>query len=170
MLVETAVCAALISIALSSLLLVVVTFGRGTGTNRETSACELALRDALERLHEMPLRDVFPSFNQDPGDDPLGPGTAPGPNFAVPDLEVRPLDADGMVGRFEFNELTGVPGLREDIADAGFGTPRDLNADLGIDGLDHAADCVLVPVRVRLEWTGATGDRSLVVHHLLSFR
>jgi hypothetical protein len=48
--------------------------------------------------------------------------------------------------------------------------PRDLTADNKIDGADHASDYFVLPVRVRLEWKGASGNRILEIDTLVSAR
>ena len=49
------------------------------------------------------------------------------------------------------------------MKDASLGMPRDLNGDGVIDSEDHAGDYVLLPVKVRVNWRGITGDRSFEV-------
>lgn len=103
--------------------------------------------------------------------DPGGVGTAPGPDFAVAGLDPRREDPDGMVGRVLFPTDPDDPAvLREDLVDATFGMPRDMNADDEVDGDDRSGDYFLLPVRVRLEWRGVSGDRALDIDTLLVAR
>ena len=98
---------------------------------------------------------------------------APGANFAVPELNGLPGDADGLCGRVIFpTQLVGaVEQLREDVIDAELGMPKDLNGDAGvIDALDHAANYRLLPVRVRVEWQGAIGPRRVDIQTILCLR
>ena len=55
--------------------------------------------------------------------------------------------------------------LREDSADESLGMPRDLDGDKLVDSANHAADYVVLPVRVCIEWKGATGDMSLDLYN-----
>ena len=51
------------------------------------------------------------------------------------------------------------------------GMPRDLNNDGIVDAQDHAHDCILLPVKVRLEWKskcGRHGKRSLEIYSMLA--
>jgi hypothetical protein len=58
--------------------------------------------------------------------------------------------------------------LREDVVDAGLGMPRDLNLDGVIDALDHSGDYRILPVRVLVEWTGMSGNRTHRLETVLS--
>jgi hypothetical protein len=101
---------------------------------------------------------VFARYNSTGTDDPGGIGTAPGANFAVPGLEPRPGDPDGMVGQILFPATAGAPSvLREDLVDLALGMPRDLNGSGGTDSANHAADYQLLPVLVRVDWASAAG-------------
>jgi len=167
-LVETMVGAALLAIALSGMLMVIVSFGALGTVNRESQTAQQAAREVLEQIGGTPFQQVFASYDADPANDPGGPGTSPGAGFAVRGLGLRPGDPDGLAGRIEFPTVAGA--LREDANDPGLGLPRDLNSDNIFDGLDHSADYVLLPLRVRIEWRGKAGDRALVIEHLLTAR
>ena len=58
--------------------------------------------------------------------------------------------------------------MREDLADAELGTPRDLNGDCLVDASDHAADYTLLPVVVRLRWQSHHGPREFRLYTALS--
>src|SRR4029077_3113943 len=105
-------------------------------------------------------------------DDPGGPATAPGANFAVTGLSTVPGDADGMVGEYIFpTELVGgVAQLREDVVDARFGMPRDPDGDGDVDSIDHSGNYRILPVRVRLRWKGMNGVRVLELESILCSR
>jgi hypothetical protein len=125
----------------------------------------------LETLRGLPVGGVFADFNADAGDDPGGVGTSPGSGFAVQGLDAQAGDPDGFVGRVIFPVTVGDPGvLAEDHVDAGFGMPMDLNSDGVIDKADHAGNYRLLPVRVRVEWSGPAGDRFVELDSLLSVR
>lgn len=121
-----------------------------------------AARDMLERIQtrdedSFEFDELFAAFNSDPTDDPDGPGTAPGADFAVPGLDAAVGDLDGFPGKIIFPTMGGAPGvLREDFSDAAWGMPRDLSGDGVYDEADHSGDYGLLPVLVRIEWRGGT--------------
>lgn len=128
----------------------------------ETAMAGEGARTQLEEMHNHPFRDVFRLYNDDPSDDPGGPGTAPGSRFQVEGL--TPTTPGGFVGRVTFPTVGSQ--LREDVTDADLCLPRDLNGDEVIDDRDHAADCIVLPMRVRLVWkshSGQGGQRSLTM-------
>ena len=142
-----------------------MTLGR---INRETSLAMDAAQNVVERLKGEPVfSEVFQRFNATTADDPVL-GASPGWNFAVPGLNVQPGDPDGFAGQIQF------PGdgvmLLEGPADPELGLPRDLNSD-GLpapDGNDHANDYNLLPVRIRVDWTGARGNRRVEIITVLA--
>ena len=61
--------------------------------------------------------------------------------------------------------------LREDVADAGLGMPRDLDGDGFVEpGVNVAGEYVVLPVRVLIEWRGVSGDRSVQLETMLCTR
>lgn len=133
--------------------------------NEETSLADDAAQAVAAELRGQDFRDVFALYNTVAADDPAAT-PAPGPDFDVRGLTAQAGDADGRVGRVIFP--TGAPGtLREDVIDASLGLPRDVNGDGVVDAVDHAGDYVLLPVTIRLDWTGPTGDRSFELDLLL---
>lgn len=162
-----------------SMVVLVVAIGAGLGaissfasleeSNRETVTAYLAARRQVEALQAAEFDTLFADFNTTGGDDPGGAGTSPGAGFTVPGLDVQDGDADGMVGRIVLPEDPGdATVLREDLDDRGFGTPRDLSADGVADAVDHSTDYQLLPVRIRIEWRGASGNRFIEVPALLA--
>ena len=140
-------------------------------TNRETALAQAAARQAIEDLQARTFDELFVLFNTPTLDDPTGK-FAPGNAFDVPGLAPRADDLDGLVGQVILPEKSplGVSGLYENYSDAVMGMPRDLNGDGDIDDLNHAGDYQILPVRVRLEWTGKGGERMLEVHTIVSAR
>lgn len=152
-----------------------LTAGKGMRqSSRENWLASLRAQDVLESMRNQSYQDLYALYNEDPLDDPGGPGTAPGIHFSLPDLEPQTGDADGFVGRItlpSFNAGTEVAPdwqLREDSNHAGLGMPRDLNGDNVIDALDHSADFTILPVEVEIRWQSRFGPRRIQVHTLFS--
>lgn len=137
-------------------------------SNRETTIAYQGAQRMLEEMRAETFSQVFRLYNANPADDPGLPGSAPGASFAVPGLDVRADDADGFVGRILFPTTAGQ--LIENVVDDDFGLPRDLNGDGEQDGDDRTDDYIILPVRVRIEWTGLSGERFIEVESLMSFR
>jgi hypothetical protein len=126
--------------------------------NEEQSLALQAANRMLVTMQSETFAQVFARYNATGTDDPGGAGTAPGANFAVPGLEPREGDADGMPGQILFPNTTAAPGvLREDLANQPLGMPRDLNGSGGTDSANHAGDYNLLPVLVRVDWSSAAG-------------
>ena len=120
-----------------------------------------AVREKLEYIRTMPHEQIWALFNNDPSDDPAGPGTAPGPDFTVTELSPLDSDPDGQVGRIRF---PGTPtNLREDVNDPVLGMPRDLNMNLVIDSAP-ISEYAILPVEVSVEWVGGGEDRRFASH------
>jgi len=118
-----------------------------------------AARGIIEDMHNQSFSELFALYNADPTDDPGGVGTAPGNVFNVTGLNVQATDQDGFVG--EILLPSAAAPLLENAVDQDLGLPRDLNGDLVIDELDHAADYLILPLRIRVAWTGRAGPREL---------
>jgi len=114
----------------------------------ETAIAADATRVAIELIRAQPVGEILALFDGEPSNDPGGAGTAPGATFVVAGLAPTPGGAP--VGRIEFPFLDGR--LAEDLEDEMLGMPRDLSGDGVVDALDHRADWVVLPVRVRIEW------------------
>lgn len=139
--------------------------------NTEQARAVDAARDAVEALHEADFFDLFRLYNPDPGDDPGGPGTAPGTFFAVAGLTAPP--GRPAVGRIAFPTSVPDPAstrceLREDLEDRRLGMPRDLDLDGQVDALDHGGDYCVLPFLVEVEWQGSRGRRSYRLYSMLS--
>lgn len=136
---------------------------RHSRTKREFAIAAEGARNAMELMRSQPCSTLFATYNSVPGDDPGGVGSAPGQNFVVPGLEPRAGDADGCVGKILFPSVGGA--LRENVVDVNLGMPRDLDGDVTIDGMSHNADYILLPVHVRIEWKGVSGDVSFDLYN-----
>lgn len=133
----------------------------------EKSVAAEAARSQFEEMRNHPFSQLFQLYNDDPSDDPGGPGTAPGSRFAVKDL--TPVTPGQPVGRVIFPTVGNQ--LRENISDENFGMPRDLNGDDVVDNANHATDCIILPVQLRLEWVptnGKDGRRNFVMYTMFS--
>jgi prepilin-type N-terminal cleavage/methylation domain-containing protein len=171
-LVEIAMASAVLTIAAGGLMSSIVASMALTRVNNETALAQTYARRAIENMQGVDFADVFATFNNDPDDDPGGAGTAAGANFQAFGLEPMAADADGRPGQISFPAIVvgGVEQLREDVDDPALGMPRDLNGDGHTDALDHAANYRVLPVRVRVQWRGAAGPRTITVETLLTSR
>ena len=124
-----------------------------SATSEEIGSALETISNRMEEMRATEFSDIFSTYNTAPGDDPDGNGSAPGSTFAVRGMDQWPGDAS--VGLITF------PGdgseLREDFVDRELGMPRDLNGDGVIDARNHASDYIILPVRVRVRWTGRSG-------------
>lgn len=163
-LIEVAMAMTILSIAFLMYSSTSISVNRQRAASRESSIAAHAARETLETLRGETLSNIYALYNSDPSDDPLGPGTAPGHRFAVSGLNPIPGMPDGMIGEVQLPEMEiaeGVWQLREDLVRPDLSMPRDLNGDSIIDGNDHSTDYVQLPVRVRIDWKGRYGPRSL---------
>ena len=169
--VELVLVLGILGMAFGMLTSTLVANARQRHINRETALAVEAARDIFERMRNEDFDQVFALYNAQAADDPAGAGSAPGNVFDVPELRLPPGSQRRAVGEIVLPALqtdTGTWQLREDFDDAELGLPRDLNGDAIVDDLDHAFDCMLLPVRVELEWEGLYGARRLSVSTLLA--
>lgn len=169
-LIELAMALTILSIAFLMYASTSISVNRQREATRESSIAAFAARDVIENLRAEPIGNVYALYNSDPADDPGGPGTAVGSRFPVPELKPVPGMPDGMIGEVQLPTMEVAPGVwevREDLVRPDLGMPRDLNGDSIIDSVDHADDYVQLPVRVRLDWKGRYGLRSLKMDTLL---
>ncbi|MCP3920535.1 MAG: hypothetical protein GY711_33835 [bacterium] len=138
-------------------------------STRETTLAYQAATRVIERLQGTPCEDVFALYNSVTSDDPAD--GAPGADFAVEGLSAQDGDRDGMAGEVLLPVSSRFPWmLLEVLHDNDFGMPRDLNAD-GVVGFgDRSGDYTVLPVRVRIAWTGLSGDRAIEVETVLAVR
>jgi prepilin-type N-terminal cleavage/methylation domain-containing protein len=125
--------------------------------NKEASRATEAARAILERIDAEAFPEAFRRYNRVTSDDPGGAGTAPGAHFDVPGLAARADDADGLPGEVVFPVHPSNAGmLWEGLDDARLGMPCFLNADADQADL-VSTDYQILPVLVRVEWTGPGG-------------
>jgi hypothetical protein len=160
-LVEVAIVAVLLLVAVGGLSGAVISSLRLARTTEESTVADEAVRALAARMQTEDFGELFRRYNSTPGDIA---GAEPGAAFDVTGLAPQADDADGRVGRIVFPtvDFGGVQALREDVVDPRLGMPagRDLNGDTLVDALDHAGDYRILPARLIVEWTGAGGDRS----------
>jgi prepilin-type N-terminal cleavage/methylation domain-containing protein len=162
--VELVVAIAILTVALGSLASAVVATSSLNRANREVQLAAAAAQSAIERIRAARFEDAFALFNDDPADDPVsapGEPAAPGSSFEVPGLAGPGV----MAGRIVFPTVDGE--LREDVELAKLGLPRDLSGDREVDSDDHAHDYQILPVQVRITWSGTAGMRTLDVYTLV---
>jgi hypothetical protein len=165
-LIEVLISMIVLLVAVGGMLGSISSFAMLAETSREKAIALAAAQRTLEQMQLEAFDEVFVRFNDSAADDPAA-GASPGPDFAVTALQPRAGDADGLPGRVIFSVAPGVPGaLREDLADADFGMPRDLDGDGLTDGANHAADYAVLPVRVVIEW-GGTNNGALELQAVL---
>jgi len=157
----------LLEIVISTVILLTLLMGFSYGlvsstslgkATREQGAAREAARARLEEMRATTFEEILARFDGDPDNDPAA-GASPGAHFDVPGLTARTDDPDGRVGEIVF-PLSEDGELFEDVELPRLGMPRNLSAEGEVDDLDHAADYRLLPVLVRLEWRGASGNSS----------
>ena len=144
---------------------ITATIAHSAGKRERVKAVE-AVRSLLEEMRSLPCGELFARYNDDPTDDPEGVNSAPGRFFEVEGLEAQTGDADGFVG--EIILPATVAPLLENVVDESLGLPRDLNGDALIDDKDHAGDYILLPVHIRVQWSGHVGDREFEMFTMFS--
>jgi hypothetical protein len=163
---EVVIAVAVLTIGACGLVAVLVHSMTLAAMNRETRRATEVARGVLEQMHGVPVAEVYASYNDDPSDDPDGAGTAPGDSFAVT-TKAATTGTASLVGEIIFPSPVSGGSLREDVVDVSLGMPRDLNGDGAIDSADHKGDYVILPVKIRVSWSGVAGDRSFEICALL---
>jgi prepilin-type N-terminal cleavage/methylation domain-containing protein len=153
-LLEILVAVAVFGITMAALTTTQVSTVALSRTNLETSAALDAAQDVLESIEgEDDFTQIFARWKSG--------GTGPGNVFDVRGLEPTQDDPDGRVGEVVF------PGdgtqLLENGNDRALGLPRDLDLDTFIDGTDHALDYRILPVLVRVRWSGPGGVHQIEI-------
>jgi len=159
-LIEILVAVAVFGITMAALTTTQVSSIAMSRANLETSAAADAAQSVLEAMRdEDEFSEVFARWNATAADDPAA-GLSPGNAFDVPGLEPVRDDPDGRVGEVVFPG-DGVE-LREDANERLLGMPRDLDLDGGEpDADDHKGDYRILPVLVRVTWSGSGGEHRI---------
>ncbi len=155
---ELMVAIATLAVGLLGFTQALVTAMRAQRMSHEQGLAMEAARRQIELMKTAGFVNIFRQYNGDRGDDLGGPGTAPGPQFAVQGLSAG-QGGPALPGEVLFPALASQPAtLREDLTLPELGTPLDLNLDNGtIDSLDHASNYRLLPVLVRVRWLSMAG-------------
>lgn len=170
-LVEVLVATTVVMFALSMFVQVVLEVTRAREVAQGDARVGRTATSTVEMRHGQDFFELYALFNEDPSDDPDGPGSAPGAVLRVDG--VRPLPGQVAAGRVRFPELPDPddPGrmqLREDVVDRALGMPRDLDLDGLIDSEDHADDYVILPFALEFRWQTRAGPRSFRMFSMLS--
>lgn len=120
-------------------------------------------KSTIEMMKQSTFAEIWRRYNSNPADDPGGAGTAPGANFAVAGLRAQAGDADGMPGQVIFPEVAG--NLSETFVDARMGMPagKILNGDLDATDTNVNTTYMILPVRVVVDWQGASGRNHMEI-------
>lgn len=129
------------------------------------NAVELS-REVMEQMQAVTFSEVLARFNDDKTDDPEGNGTSVGSTWTRVDgtrgnVEGRIADSDSTAVTCTVSFPLLAKKLREDLDLPEYGLPMDLNGDGEIDSADHSGDYVLLPISLNLQYSGATGTRTL---------
>ncbi|MFT4647207.1 MAG: prepilin-type N-terminal cleavage/methylation domain-containing protein [Glaciecola sp.] len=163
-LVEVMIALTVISVAVYMLSsTITATMVHSSARKERTLSVESAM-NVLEHMRAVPFEELVALYNDDPDDDPKGPGTAPGPTFSIKGLS--PREGAQAVGFVILPMLEGQ--LRENLNMPGLSLPRDLNGDLVVDSEDHATDYKVLPVQILVEWGGASGSGHLKMSSMFS--
>lgn len=149
-------------------------------SNRETGVSLNVLRHVVEEFETLPLEEVYPRFNADPYDDPDGAGTARGASFTlephhkagllngpVPVATAAPTTRLPMTVEVSF-PLDGGGLLSEMVVGGMWGSQGwDLNGDGALTAGDRSSDYKLLPLHVRVTWSGPEGPKSIQTMRVL---
>jgi len=105
--IELMVVMSVMLVAVSIFYQMVIATSRLRSINHENSVAIEGARSQIEAMRNRGFDEVWALYNSDPGDDPDGAGTAPGPRFAVDGLEPLPGTPDGLVGEILFPAVFG---------------------------------------------------------------
>ncbi len=163
-LVEVMIALTVVSVAVYMLSSTITATMVHSSARKERAISVETAMNVLERMRAVPFEELYALYNEDPHDDPDGPGTGPGATFNVPGLE--PREGAQATGFIKLPSLEGK--LRENLAMPELSLPRDLNGDLVIDAADHANDYRVLPIQIRIEWSGASGEGRLKMASMFS--
>jgi Tfp pilus assembly protein PilV len=150
--------------------------------NSELAMATAAARVMVEELQATPFAEVFATYNEQPGDDPEGPGTANGNHFTI---QGSLLQLNAMITTTDTKASTTQTSVVDMTVDLRFptlpngtlseaatplfpGMPVDLNADGTISTGDRSGDYKVLPCLLVITWNTSRGARSLTIPKLLT--
>ena len=140
--------------------------------NREVAVATDGARRVISDLQGADFGSIFALYNSSQTGNTLGGQTISAGAFAIDGLTPVNGDADGMVGQILLPESTNFLGtveLREDLDNARFGMPRDLDGNgTSGDALDHSGDYQVLPVVIEVDWRGPKGPAHVEFKTVLS--
>ena len=161
---EIAIAVAVLAVGMGGAVYSLLTSSSLERSTREQALALQAAESCLESLQATNFPETFLRFNGTAADDPAA-GDSPGNDFDVVGLSAWPGDPDGLPGEILFPG-DGVS-LFENVNMPQLGMPRDLTLDdppaVDLVNIDHADDYRVLPVLVRVRWTGARGNRELLM-------
>lgn len=162
-LIEIIIALGVVVVAILGIMSALVAASRMDEATAEQVRALNACRTTIEMMRQTTFAEIWRRYNSNPADDPGGAGTAPGANFAVTGLRALDGDADGMPGQIIFPELAG--NLSETVIEARLGMPvaKDLNGDGDAVDVNVNADYLILPVRVVVDWKGASGPSHMEI-------
>ena len=142
--------------------------------NRETMVAHQAARALAEQMQNGTFSQIFANYNSLGSDDPGGAGRGHGASFDVPGLRLSDEDRAAAqhagrstsVGAVEF-PTNGAGALSESVTDAALWMPSDLNGDGAITAGAMPGSYLVLPVRIRVTWSGVAGPRTVTFQTLL---
>jgi hypothetical protein len=132
--------------------------------NRESTLGIAEAKRLLGEVRGETEARLLATYDDDKSNDPDGAGTAPGRVVPLPGLGWSGANASGSCTVLLPYDNAG--NLREDLDLPELGLPRDLDGDGLVDSADHSTDAIFLPVAVRVEWTGAQGQRQIVLRSI----
>lgn len=163
-LIETMIVLGTVTLTILGVITAHLTCARLGQTNHETQAAAQRVRTVMEEISSTDVVEVPALFDHVPDNDPGGAGTAPGHAFATTALSSNSSGDRGAI----LLPVNNAGEVREDIVIPELGMPRDLNGDGSIDSANHAADFHVLPVLVRLRWSGISGNREMRLMTILA--
>ena len=172
--IEVVIAMPVILLALGMLVQMMFAGGGLREAAREKAIASTAAQTVIEEMRNEDFGQLLALYNSDPFDDPGGPGTAPGHVFDVSELTGVDPTAPEVIGEIILptwnagSEVAPNWQIREDVANPSLGMPRDLNGDAIVDDLDHAVDCMLLPIMIVLRWRGSLGTQEYQLSTVLA--
>jgi type II secretory pathway pseudopilin PulG len=120
--------------------------------NMKAGAAASRVMNSIRDYASANFDKTYAYYNANPSDDPNGTGTAPG-NTVV--LSASDAPGPSCTVRIDFPESNNQ--LLENITDADWAMPRDLNGDGSVGSSAVNTTYKLLPVRVVVTWQGVRG-------------